>query len=90
MCFSVHFYGLDKSISVLLLLLLIVFPIRPNCRTNVALKKASLAVIEELVYLVTLHKLFQFNLLKVSLVLIEISTRSDSVSSNRWPICIPA
>ena len=36
----------------------------------------------------SLHKLFQFDLLKVSLVLIGISAWSDFVCANGWSICI--
>ena len=82
---SVNLDCLDEPISVLLLPLLFgicTIAIRSNCRTNVALKEATLAVIEKLIDFVSLHKLFQFNLLKVSLVLVGITAWSDFVSAN--------
>ena len=88
---SVHLDCLDEPISVLLLPFLLgarSIAIRNNCRTNVALKKATLAVVEKLIDFMSLHKLFQFDLLKVSLVLIGISAWSDFVCANGWSICI--
>ena len=88
---SVNLDCLDEPISVLLLLFLLgvwSIAIRSNCCTNVALKESTLAVIEKLIDFVSLHKLFQFDLLKVSLVLVGIFAWSDSVCANRWSICI--
>ena len=95
LCLPIHLYRLYQPITDLFLFLLprglVASMVTPaNRPTDIALKEATLAVVEKLVDPMTFHELFQFDLLNVSFVCACAVCGGRFVGSDRGAILVLA